>query len=626
MKFWLCLFALGATAFAQVPRSNHVWVITEENHSYESVIGNPSMPYYNALAKKYALSTQYYSPMHNSLAALMWLVAGQMVTADNNTTTCWNVDNVVRHLRAQGLTWKSYQRDLPYPGFQGLFSGDYVRRHNPIIDFTDSCAASQVMNSVPFTQLATDIRNHSTPNYAYVTPNLDEDAHDGSLPEADDWLAQNLPQILALPEFKPGGDGLMFIVWDEADLATDNRCSSQIKSGCGGRIATLVIGPQVKPHYKSSTLYSHANLLRTVCDSMVFSSCPGAGTIAAPMADFFNTVNIITPKPDAAVTSPVRVQATTVNSSPVYAMQVYVDDKLKYRANGASLNASVPLAAGKHRLVVQSWDTAGGIHKSGVFVTAQQAAVQISSPNANAVVASPVSIRATGSGGNGIQSIHAYVDGVHHYQTSGSTLNTSLAMVPGQHTVMVEARTAAGTITQRSVRVTVSKPIITVKSPAPNANVYSPVAVSVTTQNPHTFEDVQVLLDEQVRYEITGTGVNAAVPMPLGKHFMTVRGRDSAGAIYIRGFTINVLPVKVSVSAPTPSSTVGSPVHVHASVPNESTVFTIQVYVDNTLKYQKNSKTIDTFLSMGPGKHFIVAQAWDNGGGVWKTGVNVEVK
>ena len=191
---------------------------------------------------------------------------------------------------------------------------------------------------------------------------------------------------------------------------------------------------------------------------------------------------------------------------------------------------------------------------------------------------------------------------------------------------MVEARTATGTITQRSVRVTVSKPIITVKSPAPNANVYSPVAVSVTTQNPHTFEDVQVLLDEQVRYEITGTGVNAAVPMPLGKHFMTVRGRDSAGAIYTSGFTINVLPVKVSVSAPTPSSTVGSPVHVHASVPNESTVFTIQVYVDNTLKYQKNSKTIDTFLSMGPGKHFIVAQAWDNGGGVWKTGVNVEVK
>ena len=30
-----------------VPRSKHVWIITEENHSYEKVIGNTSMPYYN---------------------------------------------------------------------------------------------------------------------------------------------------------------------------------------------------------------------------------------------------------------------------------------------------------------------------------------------------------------------------------------------------------------------------------------------------------------------------------------------------------------------------------------------------------------------------------------------------
>src|SRR5690242_2349536 len=389
MRFWLYLFALGTTALAQVPDSRHVWIITEENHSYESVIGNSSMPYYNSLASKYGLATQYYSPMHNSLSALMWLVAGQMVTADNNTTACWNVNNVVRQLRAQGLHWKSYQRDLPYAGFQGLFSGGYVRRHNPLIDFTDSCSPGQRLNSVPFTQLATDIHDHTTPNYAYITPNVDEDAHDGTLPEADHWLAQNLPHILSLPEFKPGGDGLLFVVWDEGDLATDNRCSSRIRSGCGGRIATLLIGPQVKAHYRSPVLYSHANILRTVCDAMNFSPCPGAAALAAPMADFFNTVNIATPRPHAVVTSPVRVQATTSNNSPVYAMQVYVDDNLKFQSRGGTLNASVPVSAGKHHLVVQSWDTAGGIHKAGVDVLAQNSAVVINSPAPSSVVASP---------------------------------------------------------------------------------------------------------------------------------------------------------------------------------------------------------------------------------------------
>jgi len=173
MKAILLVCLLSGLACAQVPQSKHVWIITEENHSYESVIGNSSMPYYNSLAKKYGLATQYYSPMHNSLAALFWLVAGQTVTVDNSTTSCFNVDNVIRHVLAKGLTWKSYQADLPYPGFLGLYNLNYMRRHNPLIDFTDACTSAQRINSVPFTRLATDIANNSTPNYAYITPNAD---------------------------------------------------------------------------------------------------------------------------------------------------------------------------------------------------------------------------------------------------------------------------------------------------------------------------------------------------------------------------------------------------------------------------------------------------------------------
>ena len=44
---------------AQVPQSGHVWLITFENHSYESVIGNAAMPYYNSLATQLGVATQY---------------------------------------------------------------------------------------------------------------------------------------------------------------------------------------------------------------------------------------------------------------------------------------------------------------------------------------------------------------------------------------------------------------------------------------------------------------------------------------------------------------------------------------------------------------------------------------
>jgi len=271
---------------AGVPPSTHVWVITEENNSYESVIGNSAMPYYNSLAKQYGLATQYYANQHSSLPALMWLVAGQPVTSNNYTTSCFNVDNVVRQLLLKGLTWKAYEEDLPYAGFTGLSSANYVRRHNPLIDFTDVCTPSEELNSVPFTQLSTDIANQSTPNYAYVTPNIQDDGDLGSLGKADSWLSQEVPKILGLPEFQAGGDGILFIVWDEGS-GGDDRCSATVKTGCGGRLATLVIGPKVKHGFQSTTLYHQQNLLRTVCDALGLSTCPGAASSATPMADFF---------------------------------------------------------------------------------------------------------------------------------------------------------------------------------------------------------------------------------------------------------------------------------------------------------------------------------------------------
>ena len=44
-------------------------------------------------------------------------------------------------------------------------------------------------NLVPFTQLATDIANHTLPNYGFIVPNLNDDAHNGTLAQADTWLA-----------------------------------------------------------------------------------------------------------------------------------------------------------------------------------------------------------------------------------------------------------------------------------------------------------------------------------------------------------------------------------------------------------------------------------------------------
>lgn len=228
LAFLLCA---GVATAQNVPRSSHLWMITEENHSYEDVVGNSQMPYYNQLIQQYGLATQFYSDQHSSLPALMWLVAGAPVELNNDTTSCQHShDNLVREILKQGYTWRSYQENMPYAGFQGLSGGTgytYYRRHNPLIDFTDVCpGTAEVKKSVPYTQMATDFSQGEIVNYAYITPDADEDAHSGTLAAADKWLQANVPTILARPEFSAGGDGILFIAWDEGNLSTDNQSPS----------------------------------------------------------------------------------------------------------------------------------------------------------------------------------------------------------------------------------------------------------------------------------------------------------------------------------------------------------------------------------------------------------------
>ena len=623
MKFAaLGLLLLSTVTWAQAPQSKHVWILTEENHSYEAAIGNSSMPYFNSLASKYGLATQYYAEQHNSISALMWLVSGQPITSNNDTTTCYNVNNLGRQLIAQGYRWRSYQEDLPYAGFAGISNLNYVRRHNPIIDFTDTCASSQKFNSVPYTQLATDIANHATPNFAYITPSLAHDAHNGTLATADSWLAQHVPAILALPEFQPGGDGILFIVWDEADLKTDgvtqdNRCTSNISSGCGGRVATLVIGPQVKRGYRSTTRYDHANLLSTVCAVMGLSSCPAAGGVGLPMSDFFNTVNISTPFANAAVASPVRIQATTSNSSPVYAMQLYVDNALKYQVGSNSIDTALSIPAGQHFVVAQSWDTAGGIHKRGINVNVQSQAVVVTNPAPKAVVGSQVQVGAIAGGQNKVSKMQLYVDGNSQFQSSGNTLNTSVSLSAGSHILKVEAADSAGNLATNKFSVTSARPSINIVSPVAVTSVLSPIFVSATSMDPTPVRTIQIYEDHKLIYQVTGTGVQATIPMSVGQHQLAVQAWNVAGQTYTQAVNLNVTSVPITISSPKPNATVGSPVIITASAPSASSVQTMQIYIDSKMLYQVSGKSVSHSFVLSSGQHKIVAKGWDAYGVGW---------
>ncbi len=275
-----------------VPAVSHVLIVVEENHSYADVVGNSGMPYFNGLAISYGLATQYYANAHPSLPNYFELTAGDGTSVTGVLGDLYpgpmTQDNVVRALTGAGKTWKSYAESLPAIGYLGGDNGAYLKQHNPFAYFSDVIGNStQAANIVPFSQLATDIANNSVPAYAFIAPNVNDDAHDcptgmssctdaQKLAVADQWLRNNIDPVIKSAVFQ---DSMIVIVFDEGDL-TDI-------ANFGGHVPAIIVSPKSKAGYQSATLYQHQSVLRLSLKALGVTDLPGDAATAPDMGEFF---------------------------------------------------------------------------------------------------------------------------------------------------------------------------------------------------------------------------------------------------------------------------------------------------------------------------------------------------
>jgi acid phosphatase len=51
-------------------------------------------------------------------------------------------------------------------------------------------------DDVPYSHLATDLARNQLPRFSFITPNLIDDMHNGTVADGNRWLSRNLPVIL----------------------------------------------------------------------------------------------------------------------------------------------------------------------------------------------------------------------------------------------------------------------------------------------------------------------------------------------------------------------------------------------------------------------------------------------
>jgi phosphatidylinositol-3-phosphatase len=272
------------TVQLQTTQSKHVVMVMEENQGYSTVVGNSGVwPHLNNLITQGALPTNYYADSHPSIGNYFMLTTGQLLTTDDNSTAVWNVDNIARSMLASGVSFKVYAEGITQ-GYLGGNTGLYLIRHNPFAMLSDVAGSTTVANEViwPFSQFAVDLANDALPEFSFIVPDVNDDAHNGTPQQADLWLQANVRTPLSSsPAFEAGGDGLLIVAFDEA-LDSDTTHG-------GGHVSPVFWGPNVLVGYTqtSTTVYQHESMLRTVMEALGLQNPPGNAATAPSMSEFF---------------------------------------------------------------------------------------------------------------------------------------------------------------------------------------------------------------------------------------------------------------------------------------------------------------------------------------------------
>ena len=247
---WLAAAAGGVGAAVLAKRiffSGSLFVIVIENHGYSQTIGNANLPYLNQLANQYAICTNYGQRWHPSLPNYLVMTSGQDwgIRDDGLHLIDTGGQDLFAQMMSAGIPARSYAESMGTPCRRSDTSV-FATRHVPALYYKSVVnSGSCQYKVVDLSQLPGDLASNAV-RYAFITPNLQNDWHDGSAAQLDAWLSQWVQLIMQSPGYQNGG--CIVVVADEDDSGE-------------GRLPCVVISERLKQHpMADNTPYDHRSL------------------------------------------------------------------------------------------------------------------------------------------------------------------------------------------------------------------------------------------------------------------------------------------------------------------------------------------------------------------------------
>ncbi|AOW00571.1 uncharacterized protein YALI1_A12688g [Yarrowia lipolytica] len=235
-----------------------IWL---ENTDYDKAFEQEDMAW---LRGQGITLTNYWSLTHPSEPNYVAAVGGDYFGINNDDffRIPDNVFTIADLLDTKGISWGEYQEHQPYTGFQGMnfsrqsdFAPDYVRKHNPLVHYDSVVNVPERLGNLKnFTEFNKDFSNAQIPQWAFITPNMTNDAHDTDIEFAGKWTRGFLEPLLANKEFMD--KNLIIVTFDENETyRLENKVLAVL---LGGAVPKELQGTS------DDTYYSHYSNLATV--------------------------------------------------------------------------------------------------------------------------------------------------------------------------------------------------------------------------------------------------------------------------------------------------------------------------------------------------------------------------
>jgi len=220
-----------------------VLVAVFENEDAADIVGSSDAPYLSSLADAGAEFSNAHGETHPSQPNYLALFSGSTHgVEDDHCPLELDGDNLGSQLLTAGLSFVGYSEGLPSPGYAGCEDGDYARKHNPWVNFTDLPASvNQPLSAMP--------EDYSLlPTVSLVVPDLCNDMHDCDIATGDAWAQEHLGPYA---DWAVQNNSLLIVTFDE-DSGSDSN-----------HIATIVTGARVAATTTDQRI-DHYDLLRTI--------------------------------------------------------------------------------------------------------------------------------------------------------------------------------------------------------------------------------------------------------------------------------------------------------------------------------------------------------------------------